>query len=42
VSVSRDLQAARVDPPSAQLVDLADQHLRVDHDAVADDAALAG
>ena len=41
VGVGRDPQAADVDAPRAQRVELVDQHLRVDHHAVADHAALA-
>ena len=41
VRVGGDAQAADVDPPRAQRVELLDQHLRVDHHAVADHAALA-
>ncbi len=42
VRVGGDPQAADVDAPRAQRVELLDQHLRVDHDPVADHAALAG
>ena len=42
VRVGADAQAGEVDPLGAQLVQLAGQHLRVDHDAVADRAQLAG
>ena len=42
VRVRGDPQRARVDAAPAQLVQLVGQHLRVDHDAVADDAQLAG
>jgi hypothetical protein len=41
VRVGADLQAAHVDPAGLEAVDLAGEHLRVDDDAVADDAALA-
>jgi len=41
VGVGRDPQAAHVDPPSPQAVDLLGQHLGVDDDAVADHARLA-
>ncbi len=42
VGVGGDPQAADVDAPRAQRVELLDQHLRVDHHPVADHAALAG
>ena len=42
VRVGRDLQAADVDAAALQPLDLVEQHLRVDHDAVADRAGLAG
>ena len=42
VRVGADPQAREVDALRAQLVQLAGQHLRVDHDAVADRAQLAG
>ena len=41
-ALARQLQPADVDAAGAQPVDLGGQHLRVDHDAVADDARLAG
>ena len=41
VGVRGDPQAAHVDAPRAQAVELLDQDLRVDHHAVADHAALA-
>ena len=41
VRVGADAQAREVDALGAQLVELAGQHLRVDHDAVADRAQLA-
>ena len=41
VRVGADPQAREVDALGAQLVELAGQHLRVDHDAVADRAQLA-
>ena len=41
VRVGGDAQAADVHAPRAQRVELVDQHLRVDHHAVADHAALA-
>ena len=41
VRVGRDAQPADVHAPGAQGVELLDQHLRVDHHAVADHAALA-
>src|SRR5205823_6675934 len=41
VGVGRDPQPADVDPAPPQVLDLADQHPRVDHDTVADDALLA-
>ena len=41
VAVGRDLQPAGVDAAGAQRVELVDQDLRVDDDAVADHAALA-
>ena len=41
VRVGADPQAGEVDALGAQLVQLAGQHLRVDHDAVADRAQLA-
>ncbi len=41
VGVGRDPQPADVDPPRPQRVELVDQHARVDHDSVADHAALA-
>ena len=41
VRVGGDAQPAHVDAPRAQRVELLDQHLRVDHHAVADHAALA-
>ena len=41
VRVGADPQAGEVDALRAQLVQLAGQHLRVDHDAVADRAQLA-
>jgi hypothetical protein len=42
VRVGADAQAAHVDAARLEPVDLAGQDLRVDDDAVADDAALAG
>ena len=42
MGVGRDPQAADVDPAVAQSLDLAGQHTRVDDDAVADRAGLAG
>ena len=42
VGVGRDAQAAHVDAAVAQLLDLAGEHGRVDDDAVADRADLAG
>jgi hypothetical protein len=42
VRVGRDAQAADVDAAVAELLDLAGQHRRVDDDAVADRAGLAG
>ena len=42
VGVGRDLEPADVDAPRPQVVDLLGQHARVDHDAVADHARLAG
>ena len=42
VRVGGDAQAAQVDPPAAQLVDLLREHDRVDHHAVPDRAQLAG
>ena len=41
VRVGRYAQAAHVDALRAQRIELVDQHLGVDHDAVADHAALA-
>ena len=41
VRVGGDAQAADVHAPRAQVVELVDEHLRVDHDAVADHAELA-
>ena len=41
VRVGADAQAREVDALGAQVVELAGQHLRVDHDAVADRAQLA-
>src|SRR4028119_1709768 len=42
VGVGADAQAARVDLARAQRVELVGQDRRIDDDAVADDAALAG
>ena len=41
VRVGADPQAGEVDPLRAQVVELVGEHLRVDHDAVADRAVLA-
>ena len=42
VRVGADAQPGEVDAAGAQVVELAGEHLRVDHDAVADRAQLAG
>ena len=41
VRVGGDLQRGRIDAPPAQLVELVGEHLRIDHDAVADHAQLS-
>src|SRR5215211_87107 len=42
VRVRRDPQAAYLDAPPSQALELADQHCGVDHDPVSDNAGLAG